>query len=141
MVVVDTSTWRNAATISDSRAYHVGFSPRGTYLLTWEPFVVSSANPNGTPNLKVYLSANGELVATFLHKKQGQWEPQWSQDESVFARLVNTDVTFYEQCNFNRIVHRIAQHKVKSFSLSSFGGNCYVMCHTLGSPGQPSFGR
>lgn len=68
-------------------------------------------------------------------------EPQWSSDEHLFTRLVNTDVVFYEDANFEKIVTRINSIKVASYSLSSFGGSYYVLCHTLGASGQPSFAR
>lgn len=141
MVIVNTSNWQNVSVIEESRAYHVAFSPKGTYLMTWEPFTVTASNPNGSPNLKIYLTKNGELVTSFVHKKQGNWEPQWSIDEYIFSRIVNTDITFYEQCNFNKIVHRINTHKVKSYTLSPATDSYYILCHTPGTPGQPSFGR
>lgn len=139
--MVDAKTWQNVITLEDIRAYHIAFSPSGTYLMTWEPFTVSAANPNGSPNLRIYLSKTGELATSFIHKKQGNWEPQWSTDEKIFSKTSNTDVTFYEDCNFNKIIHRINNHKVKSYSLSPSSETYYVLCHTLGSPGQPSHGR
>lgn len=68
-------------------------------------------------------------------------EPQWSLDEHLFTRLVNTDVVFYEDANFERIVTRINSIKVASYSLSSSGGSYFILCHTQGVSGQPSFGR
>lgn len=41
--------------------------------MTWEPFTVSNANPEGTPNLNIYKSENGELVKSFINKKQVNW--------------------------------------------------------------------
>lgn len=68
-------------------------------------------------------------------------EPQWSLDEHLFTRLVNTDVVFYEDVNFERIVTRINSIKVASYSISPSGGSYYILCHTPGAGGQPSFGR
>lgn len=139
--MVDAETWQIVTTLEDIRAYHVAFSPSGTYLMTWEPFTVTTSNPNGSPNLRIYLSKSGELVTSFVHKKQANWEPQWSTDEQLFTRISNTDVTFYEQCNFSKIVHRIKNHKVKSYSLSPTSDIYYILCHTLASPGQPTHAR
>jgi len=139
--LIKTHTWESIAVIEGSKSYHLAFSPKGTYLCSWEPFVVNSANPQGSPNLNIYKSENGELVKNFVHKKQSNWEPQWSSDEFLFARLSNTDVVFYENGNFNNILHRINAHKVASFSLSPTSGTYFVLCHTLGGQGQPSFGR
>lgn len=68
-------------------------------------------------------------------------EPQWSADEKLFCKTVNTDVVFYEDCNFEKIVARINCYKVASYKLSPNIGTYFVLCHTAGSPGQPSFGR
>lgn len=127
--------------MDNSKVYHLSFSPKGTYLMSWEPFTVNSANPQGSPNLKIYLSATGELVKTFIHKKQGNWEPQWSIDEHIFSRIVNTDVVIYEDCNFDKIVHRINCYKVDSYSWSPTTGVYHVLCHMSGGRTQPSFGR
>ncbi|CAH1959555.1 unnamed protein product [Acanthoscelides obtectus] len=109
--------------------------------MSWEPFTVSNANPQGTPNLHVYKSENGELVKSFIHKKQVNWEPQWSADEKLFSRIVNTDLVFHEDLNFDKVAARINSYKVASYKLSPNVGTYFVLCHTPGSPGQPSFGR
>ncbi|XP_050517421.1 eukaryotic translation initiation factor 2A [Diabrotica virgifera virgifera] len=141
LCVLQTENWQTLATIENVKAYQLAFSPKGTFLMSWEPFTVSNANPQGTPNLKIYKTANGELVKTFVHKKQANWEPQWSHDEKLFSRIVNTDVVFYEDLNFERIVARINSSKVSSYKISPNVGVYFVLCHTLGSPGQPSLAR
>nr|CAH7758227.1 unnamed protein product [Callosobruchus chinensis] len=139
--IVHTEDWKDVATIEETKAYHIAFSPKGTFLMSWEPFTVSNANPQGTPNLRIYKSENGELVKTFVHKKQANWEPQWSADEKLFTRIVNTDVVFHEDLNFDKVAARINSYKVASYKLSPNVGTYFVLCHTPGSPGQPSFGR
>ncbi|KAJ8921037.1 hypothetical protein NQ315_015833 [Exocentrus adspersus] len=139
--IVRTNDWKDVATIESTKAYHLAFSPKSTFLMSWEPFTVSNANPQGTPNLNIYRAENGQLEKSFVHKKQGNWEPQWSTDEKLFTRMVNTDVVFYEDLNFERIVARINCYKVASYKISPNLGTYFVLCHTPGSPGQPSFGR
>lgn len=141
LVIVQTDNWKDVARIENTKAYHLAFSPKSTYLMSWEPFTVSNANPQGTPNLNIYRAKDGHLEKNFVHKKQGNWEPQWSADEKLFTRMVNTDVVFYEDLNFERIVARINCHKVISYKISPNVGTYFVLCHTPGSPGQPSFGR
>lgn len=69
-------------------------------------------------------------------------EPQWSADEKLFIRIVNTDVVFYEDLNFEKIVTRINCHKVASFKISPNIGTYFILCHTSpDGPGQPAFGR
>ncbi|CAG9840542.1 unnamed protein product [Diabrotica balteata] len=141
LCVLQTDNWQTLATIENVKAYQLAFSPKGTFIMSWEPFTVTNANPQGSPNLKIYKTANGELVKTFVHKKQANWEPQWSHDEKLFSRVVNTDVVFYEDLNFERIVARINSSKVSSYKISPNVGVYFVLCHTLGSPGQPSLAR
>ncbi|KAF2900544.1 hypothetical protein ILUMI_05644 [Ignelater luminosus] len=136
------TSWESIAVLQGTKGYHLTFSPKGTYLCSWEYFTVNNSNPQGSPNLNVYKTENGELVKGFICKKQTNWEPQWSSDEFLCSRLINTDVVFYEDNNFNNIVHRIsAPHKVTSYSLSPTSGSYFVVCHTQGNPGQPSFVR
>ncbi|XP_066251277.1 eukaryotic translation initiation factor 2A [Euwallacea similis] len=141
ITVLNTETWEKVAFIENTKAYHLAFSPKSTFLLSWEPFTVSNANPQGSPNMKIYKTEGGELVKSFTQKKQMNWEPHWSLDEKLFSRLVNTDVVFYKDLNFEKIVERINGHKVVSYELSPNIGSYFVLCHTIGSPGQPSFGR
>ncbi|KAK9890495.1 hypothetical protein WA026_010576 [Henosepilachna vigintioctopunctata] len=136
------------------------FSPDGSYLaylnesqcilvntndwylfLTWEPFIVNKANPNGSPNLHVYETKTGKLIKSFEQRQQTDWQPQWSSDEKLFSRLVNNDIVFFEDSNFEKIVKRIKCYKIKSYGLSPNIGTYFFICHTLGSPGQPTFGR
>ncbi|CAH1133754.1 unnamed protein product [Ceutorhynchus assimilis] len=138
--ILETEKWRPIATIENTKAYHLAFSPQSTFLMTWEPFTVSNANPQGTPNLKIYKTQGGDLVKSFTQKKQVNWEPQWSNDEKLFTRLVNNDVVFYEDLNFERIVTRISGLKVVSYKLSPNVGTYFILCHTL-SAQPPSFGR
>ncbi|CAG9854846.1 unnamed protein product [Phyllotreta striolata] len=139
--ILQTENWGNEITIDNVKAYHLAFSPKGTFLMIWEPFTVTRANPEGSPNLKIYKTEDGELVKTFVHKKQINWEPQWSADEKLFSRIVNTDVVFYEDLNFERIVARINSFKVASYKISPNIGVYFILCYTPGTPGQPSFGR
>ncbi|PSN36308.1 Eukaryotic translation initiation factor 2A [Blattella germanica] len=105
--IVATSTWKVLAEIPRPKVSNLEFSPKGSYLMTWEPFTVSQANPQGGPNLHIFKSDTGELIKDFVHKKQIGWEPQWTSDEKICARNVNNEVLFYEVPNFDTVVHKI----------------------------------
>ncbi|CAH0557666.1 unnamed protein product [Brassicogethes aeneus] len=139
--IMNTDNWKTIATIENTKAYDLAFSPLGTFLMSWEPFTVSNANPQGSPNLHIYKTATGELIKSFTHKKQTNWKPQWSSDEELFSKMQNTDIVFYENLNFDKIVARVNCHKVLSYGLSPNVGTYFLICHTPGTPGQPSFGR
>lgn len=135
-----TEDWKDIAVIQNTKSYHLSFSPKGTYLCTWEPFVTNNANPQGTPNLNIYESKSGKLIKSFVHKKQTNWEPQWSSDEALFSRLVDTDVVFYDLNDFN-IVNRIKSYKVASYTVSPNVGTYFILLHTQEGKGNPSIGR
>ncbi|KAJ8960931.1 hypothetical protein NQ318_020231 [Aromia moschata] len=59
--IVKTDSWEDVTTIENTKAYHLAFSPKSTFLMSWEPFTVSNANPEGTPNLNIYRSEDGHL--------------------------------------------------------------------------------
>ncbi|KAL0281567.1 UNVERIFIED_CONTAM: hypothetical protein PYX00_002515 [Menopon gallinae] len=139
--IVSTSTWKVQSEIQRPKALNINFSPKGTYLVTWEQFVITQANPQGSPNLNIWKSETGELVKSFVHKSQMGWEPQWSADEKICARLINNDVHFYEDSNFDAAVHRLNVGKVASFSMSPTVSPLHILCFLPGNSGQPSFGR
>ncbi|XP_022903675.2 eukaryotic translation initiation factor 2A [Onthophagus taurus] len=140
--IVRTDIWKDVAVIEGTKAYHLAFSPKGTYLMSWEVFIVNKDHPQGSPNLHIYKTETGEHVKSFVQKKQTNWEPQWSVDEFLCARIVNTDVIFYENSNFERIVNRINSSKIVSYSISPMIDTYHVLCQTVGGgQGQPSVGK
>lgn len=109
--------------------------------MCWEPFTVNNASPQGSPNMHIYRTDNWEMVKSFVYKKQTNWELQWSSEETICARLVNNDVTFYEGGNFERIVHRINFAKIGAFSLAPGISPLHVLCYTPSTQGQPALCR
>lgn len=55
--------------------------------------------------------------------------------------MVNTDVIFYEDYNFEKIVARINCNKIGAYSLSPNIGTYFVVCQIPGVSGQPSVGK
>ncbi|GLV37944.1 eukaryotic translation initiation factor 2A [Carabus blaptoides fortunei] len=139
--IVLTENWSVVGEIIRPKACNIIFSPNETYLMSWEPFTVSNASPQGSPNMHIYRTDNWEIVKSFIYKKQTNWEMQWSSDETICARMVNNDVTFYEGGNFERIIHRINFAKIGAFSLAPGSSPLHVLCYTPGLQGQPALCR
>lgn len=98
-------------------------SPKGTYVATWEKPaaappaaadgdlspspVLTPASPSAAPqqqqqqhlNLSIWRISTGDKLASFSHKTQATWTPQWTGDESYFGRLVTGQVQFYKTEN------------------------------------------
>ncbi|KAK0179649.1 hypothetical protein PV327_005384 [Microctonus hyperodae] len=132
------STWKVIASIEKPKVCAIQFSPLGTYLMTWEPFIVSQANPQGNPQLHIWKSENGELVKSFTQRRQIDWEPQWSSDEKLCGILVNNDVIFYENADFTKITQRINWSKVNKYRISPGNAPYHIVCYMPGKVGQPS---
>lgn len=41
--------------------------------MSWETFIVSQDNPQGSPNLNIFKAEDGSLVKNFIQKKQINW--------------------------------------------------------------------
>ncbi|XP_033227264.1 eukaryotic translation initiation factor 2A [Belonocnema kinseyi] len=135
------ATWKVIGKISRPKIQAIRFSPQGNYLMTWEPFIATPTNPQGSPNLNIWKSEDTELVKSFVQKKQTDWEPQWSSDEKICGMLVNNDVVLYEDVNFERAAHRINVAKIAKFSIAPGAVPYHILCYMPGKPGQASFGR
>ncbi|CAH1403403.1 unnamed protein product [Nezara viridula] len=141
VTIVSTSTWEVLAEMDRPRVCTLQFSPKGTYLMTWETFAVSQEKPEGTPNLNIYESATGKHLVAFEQKKQTGWEPIWTGDETLVSRSVKNDVLFYKPEKINEIENRIANQRVHQYSISPAGSPYYVLCYVPGKQGQPSLGK
>ncbi|XP_076234660.1 eukaryotic translation initiation factor 2A [Calliopsis andreniformis] len=139
--ILHCDTWKIITEIKRPKISAIQFSPQGTYFMTWEPFIATQSNPQGTPNLYIWKSESGELMKSLVQKKQSDWEPQWSSDEKICGILTGADVILYEDVNFEKIVHRINVAKVAKFSISPTNSPYYILCYMPGKAGQPSFGR
>lgn len=116
------------------------FSPKGTYLMTWEIFTTNKDNPEGGPNLFIYKSETGEEVFSTIQKKQTDWEPFWSADETLLCMMLGGEVFFYELNTpegFTTPTRKLGGGKNGKFSLSPGNKNFYVF-YVPGTKGSPS---
>lgn len=127
--ILHCSTWKIITEIKRPKISAIQFSTRSTYFMTWEPFIATTSNPQGIANLHIWKSETGELVKSFIQKKQSDWEPQWTSDEKVCGMLVGADVILYEDVNFNKIMYRINVAKVAKFSISPSNTPYYILCY------------
>ena len=73
-----------------------------------------------------------------------KWEPEWTEDESLCARLNNTELMFYEKDKFDRWVNKMETQKTANFALATNvrNGQTYVACYSgPATKGQASFVR
>jgi translation initiation factor 2A len=119
-------------------AVELVFSPRGTYLLTWERPKKEENTGNYGPNLKVWNASTGEQLESFVQKTQGGWSIQYTGDEKYCARLVTSGLMhFYESQNMHTPWSKLETEGIAEFSLSP-GQNYSVAIFIPEKQGKPA---
>ncbi|KAI9847295.1 MAG: hypothetical protein M1837_002882 [Sclerophora amabilis] len=105
--IVDASVGHVISTLPTENVYELGFSPRGSFVITWER-TSKDEEGNAVKNLKVWRvieeSGSGEnlaphdrtVVGKFVQKSQTGWNLQYTSDEEYCARVVTNEVQFYK---------------------------------------------
>jgi translation initiation factor 2A len=99
----------------------LAFSPKGTYVLTWEKLVEGAGD-----NLRLWRCEDGGFVTGFVQKALGekwQWPAlRWSSDEKLFARAVANEVHFFDgAAPSTAVAHRLRVERVGQFALAPSG--------------------
>ncbi|KAK5625705.1 hypothetical protein RRF57_001421 [Xylaria bambusicola] len=121
--VVDASAGNVLTTLVVANVYEVAFSPRGTYLSTWER-PAKDENGDATKNLKVWRVAdetadgsNKQPMGRFVQKSQTGWNLQYTSDEKFCARLVTNEVQFYSSDDLT-IWNKLRAEGVTDFAIA-----------------------
>lgn len=115
------------ATLPADNVYELGFSPLGTYIITWQR-PSKDENGNAVKNLKVWRvvensQGGGEvdehaMVGCFVQKSQTGWNLQYTQDERLCARIVTNEVQFYHSNDLSKVWSKLRVEGVADFALS-----------------------
>lgn len=104
--------------------YELGFSPRGTFVITWERPAKDEAG-DATKNLKVWhtieegnAAEEKQPIGRFVQKQQGGWNLQYTADEKYCARLVTNEVQFFQSHDFTTVWNKLRVEGVTSFALA-----------------------
>lgn len=140
--VLQTNSWQLQCTLPRPKAFYLKFSPRGNYLCTWELYVITKDIPEGSPNMFVYDMATGKEVFSIVQKKQTDWEPSWSSDESIFATVIGGETLFYDLSNgiegFTKTIKKIGGSQGAIISVGPGNSPPYIAVYTPGAKGSPS---
>lgn len=122
--VVDTSAGGSLLSLPIPNVYEIGFSPRGTYVITWER-PAKDENGDATKNLKIWrvveegVAAADKLpVGCFVQKQQGGWNLQYTADEKYCARLVTNEVQFYESHDLFKVWNKLRVEGAANYALA-----------------------
>lgn len=142
VTVVDASTGHVVTTLPTDNVYELGFSPAGTYIITWQR-PTKDENGDATKNLKVWRTideaAEGErqVVGKFVQKAQTGWNLQYTHDEQYCARSVTNEVQFYKSDDLGTVWNKLRVEGVADFALSP-SDNASVAVFIPERKGQPA---
>ncbi|KAF8209299.1 eukaryotic translation initiation factor eIF2A-domain-containing protein [Mycena galopus ATCC 62051] len=115
----------------------IKFSPRGTYLSTWErPVKLEDGSQH--KNLRVFSSSTGEELIAFTQKGQDGWDLQYTISESHAIRLVGPEIQVFRPSEWSKgVVDKLKVEGATSVSLSP-GLNPSVAVFVAEKKGQPA---
>lgn len=124
--VIDASTGDLVSTVPAVNVFQLGFSPLGTYIITWQlPSKDEAGNAN--KNLKVWKTLPDEadaadaeraVVGEYVQKSQTGWNLQYSPDEKFCARCVTNEVQFFQSDDLRNPSNKLHMEGVTDFALS-----------------------
>uniref|UniRef100_A0A2P2HWN8 Eukaryotic translation initiation factor 2A n=1 Tax=Hirondellea gigas TaxID=1518452 RepID=A0A2P2HWN8_9CRUS len=136
--ILQIPTWKVEHTLQHPAAQDLQWSPGGGYLAVWCLYISVKKEGSGTPNLHIYDTRNGcTLLKSFYQISQIDWQPQWTGDDSVFARNVTSEVHFYKAADLDTVAHKRVQAKLKAFSLSPSNSGHLAVFFTPSVKGAP----
>lgn len=142
VTVVDASNGHVVTTLPTDNVYELGFSPAGTYIITWQR-PTKDENGDATKNLKVWRTidevSEGErqVVGKFVQKAQTGWNLQYTHDEQFCARSVTNEVQFYKSDDLGTVWNKLRVEGVADFALSP-SDNASVAVFIPERKGQPA---
>ncbi|KAG0701417.1 hypothetical protein DFH29DRAFT_806278, partial [Suillus ampliporus] len=94
------------------------FSPRGTYVSTWErPVKLEDGVQH--KNLRVFSASTGEELISFTQKSQENWGLQYTISESHAIRLVSQEIQVYRPAEWGKgIADKLRVEGTSTVSLS-----------------------
>ncbi|KAJ8590702.1 translation initiation factor eIF-2A [Rhizopogon salebrosus TDB-379] len=104
--------------LSVPNIFELKFSPRGTYLSTWErPVKLEDGTQH--KNLRVFSASTGEELISFSQKSQENWDLQYTMSESHAIRLVTQEIQVYRPADWGKgIVDKLRVEGASMVSLS-----------------------
>lgn len=123
--MVDASAGHIVTTIPADNVFELGFSPLGTYVITWQR-PSKDENGDAVKNLRVWrtvddnAASHGERTAIgqFVQKSQTGWNLQYTADETLCARCVTNEVQLFEPHDLGTVWNKLRAEGVTDFAVS-----------------------
>ncbi|OBZ75320.1 Eukaryotic translation initiation factor 2A [Grifola frondosa] len=96
----------------------ISFSPRGTYISTWErPVKLEDGAQH--KNLRVFSASTGEELVAFTQKSQEGWDLQYTISESHAVRLLGQEIQVFRPAEWSKgVVDKLKVEGATSITLS-----------------------
>ncbi|KAJ5198347.1 Eukaryotic translation initiation factor subunit eIF2A [Penicillium cinerascens] len=121
VTITEASSGHIVSTIPAENVFELGFSPLGTYVITWQR-PTKDENGDATKNLKVWRAVESgdehTVVGSYVQKSQTGWNLQYTPDEKLCARVVTNQVQFYQSDNLSTVWNKLHVEGVADFALS-----------------------
>lgn len=119
MQIIDPSNGQPIATIPAANVYELGFSPLGTFVITWQR-PSKDEDGNAVKNLKVWRTQNiaAGVVGQYVQKNQTGWNLQYTSDEQYCARVVTNEVQFYKSGDLSQVWNHLRVEGVVDFAIA-----------------------
>ncbi|KAK8922440.1 Eukaryotic translation initiation factor 2A [Metarhizium anisopliae] len=144
VTVVDASAGNVVLVLPIINVYELGFSPLGTFVITWERPAKDEAG-DATKNLKIWRTvedgvagADKQPIGRFVQKQQGGWNLQYTADEKYCARLVTNEVQFYQSHDLVTVWNKLRVEGAANFALAPGSQNHAVAVFVPERKGQPA---
>ncbi|KAI0044131.1 translation initiation factor eIF-2A [Auriscalpium vulgare] len=123
--------------LSIPNVIELNFSPRGTYISTWErPVKLEDGAQH--KNLRIFSVSTGEELIAFTQKSQDGWDLQYTISESHAIRLVGPEIQVFHPAEWNKgVVDKLRVEGASSVNLSP-GLNPSVAVFIPEKKGQPA---
>ena len=116
--IIETETGSHLHSLEVANCLEIGFSPKGTYIVTWERYTKLESG-EGAKNLRVWDVKTGTQTCAFTQKSQTGWNLQYTPDEALCARAVTNEVQFFDPANMSAgTVQKLRVEGVADFALS-----------------------
>lgn len=122
--VINADTGSVVTTLSAENTFELGFSPLGTYIITWQRPSKDETTGDAVKNLKVWRVAEDttdtekETIGRFVQKSQTGWNLQYTFDEKFCARVVTNEVQIYESHDLTKVWNKLRVEGVTDFAVS-----------------------
>lgn len=124
VTVVDASVGHVLTSLPQlTTVYELAFSPKGTYLSTWER-PSKDESGDAAKNFKVWRviedadGAEKQPLGKFVQKSMSGWNVQYTADERFCARLVTNEVQFYQSHDLGTVWNKLRAEGVTDFAVA-----------------------